>query len=150
MASTFLLLISILTLNYSAFSNFALKVDVGGDTGLTLSKECSNTCESSFCNVSPLLRYGKYCGVLYSGCPGEKPCDELDACCMKHDSCISANNNNYLSEVCNKDLLGCVERFKTAGSKAFKGNTCEVSDVTNTISAVMKAAVLAGRYIQKP
>ncbi|KAM0036518.1 putative phospholipase A(2) [Helianthus debilis subsp. tardiflorus] len=75
--------------------SFALKVDLGGDTGLSLSKECSKKCESSFCNVPPLLRYGKYCGLLYSGCPGEKPCDELDACCMKHDSCISANNSEY-------------------------------------------------------
>ncbi|GJW90005.1 phospholipase A2-alpha [Tanacetum coccineum] len=71
-------------------------VHVGGDTGLTLAKECSNKCESSFCKVPPLLRYGKYCGILYSGCPGEKPCDELDACCMKHDACISANNSEYL------------------------------------------------------
>ncbi|KAI7727923.1 hypothetical protein M8C21_003601 [Ambrosia artemisiifolia] len=154
MASFFLLLISILTLNYSSISLFALKVDLRADPGLSLSKECSKKCESSFCNglltVAPLLRYGKYCGLLYSGCPGEKPCDELDACCMKHDSCISANNNNYLSEVCNKGLLGCVERFKKAGSKTFKGNTCDVNDVTNTISAVMNAALLAGKYIQKP
>ncbi|GJW42179.1 phospholipase A2-alpha [Tanacetum coccineum] len=71
-------------------------IHVGGDTGLTLAKECSNKCESSFCKVPPLLRYGKYCGILYSGCPGEKPCDELDACCMKHDACISANNSEYL------------------------------------------------------
>ncbi|MFS8002194.1 putative phospholipase A(2) [Helianthus anomalus] len=150
MASSFLLLISILTLNYSAISLFALKVDLGGDADLSLSKECSKKCESSFCNVPPLLRYGKYCGLLYSGCPGEKPCDELDACCMNHDSCISANNNNYLSEVCNKGLLGCVQRFKKAGSKTFKGNTCDVNDVTNTINSVMNAALLAGKYIRKP
>ncbi|XP_076931438.1 phospholipase A2-alpha-like [Bidens hawaiensis] len=150
MASPFLLLISIFTLHFSAISLFALRVNVGADTSISLSKECSNKCESSFCNVPPLLRYGKYCGILYSGCPGEKPCDELDACCMKHDACISANNNNYLSEVCNQGLLGCVERFKKAGSKTFKGNTCDVDDVTTTIRAVMDAAILAGRYIHKP
>lgn len=38
--------------------------------------------------VPPFLRYGKYCGIMYSGCPGEQPCDGLDACCMKHDLCI--------------------------------------------------------------
>nr|GEX41993.1 phospholipase A2-alpha [Tanacetum cinerariifolium] len=98
MASPFYfhILVSIITLNYFAISLFALKVHVGGDTGLTLAKECSNKCESSFCKVPPLLRYGKYCGILYSGCPGEKPCDELDACCMKHDACISANNSEHL------------------------------------------------------
>ncbi|KAL8209401.1 hypothetical protein R6Q57_006133 [Mikania cordata] len=150
MASLIILLISILTLNSFVISTLALKVNVGADTGLRLSKECSNKCESSFCKVPPLLRYGKYCGILYSGCPGEKPCDELDACCMKHDACISANNNNYLNETCNQGLLGCVERFKKAGSKTFKGNTCDVDDVTTTISAVMDAAILAGRYIHKP
>ncbi|RZC13771.1 Phospholipase A2-alpha, partial [Glycine soja] len=50
------------------------------------------TCESSFCSV-PLLRYGKYCGLLYSGCPGEKPCDGLDACCIYHDKCVQAKNS---------------------------------------------------------
>ncbi|KAL8222932.1 hypothetical protein R6Q57_020331 [Mikania cordata] len=55
--------------------------------------------------------------------------------------------DNYLSEVCNKGLLGCVERFKKAGSKTFKGSTCDINDVTNTISVVMKAALLAGGYI---
>ncbi|XP_076895735.1 phospholipase A2 homolog 3-like [Bidens hawaiensis] len=149
MASFFPLFISILTLNYSAISLFALKVDLGAGTGLGLSKVCSNKCESSSCNVPPLLRYGKYCGILYGGCPGAKPCDELDACCMKHDSCISASKN-YLSEVCNKGLLDCVQRFKKAGSKTFKGNTCNVNDVTHTIDTVMNAALLAGKYIPKP
>ena len=34
------------------------------------------------------IRYGKYCGVGWSGCPGEKPCDDLDACCKVHDDCV--------------------------------------------------------------
>jgi secretory phospholipase A2 len=42
-----------------------------------------------------LLRYGKYCGLLYSGCPGEKPCDGLDACCMKHDQCVTVKNSEF-------------------------------------------------------
>ncbi|XP_028791860.1 phospholipase A2-alpha-like [Neltuma alba] len=55
---------------------------------VSLEKNCSRSCESSFCSVAPFLRYGKYCGLLYSGCPGERPCDGLDACCMKHDQCV--------------------------------------------------------------
>ncbi|KAM0036519.1 putative phospholipase A(2) [Helianthus debilis subsp. tardiflorus] len=62
----------------------------------------------------------------------------------------STTHDNYLSEVCNKGLLGCVQRFKKAGSKTFKGNTCDVNDVTNTINSVMNAALLAGKYIRKP
>lgn len=34
------------------------------------------------------IRYGKYCGVGWTGCPGEEPCDELDACCKVHDECV--------------------------------------------------------------
>lgn len=34
------------------------------------------------------IKYGKYCGVGYWGCAGEKPCDDLDACCMAHDNCV--------------------------------------------------------------
>ena len=34
------------------------------------------------------MRYGKYCGVGWSGCDGEEPCDDLDACCRDHDSCV--------------------------------------------------------------
>ncbi|KAG8099565.1 hypothetical protein GUJ93_ZPchr0013g35621 [Zizania palustris] len=48
---------------------------------------CSRTCESEYCvgtyAQAPLMRYGKYCGVSYTGCPGEHPCDALDACCNR-------------------------------------------------------------------
>jgi hypothetical protein len=52
--------------------------------------------------VPPFLRYGKYCGLLYSGCPGEKPCDGLDACCMNHDACVVKNSKFFLD---NKSLI---------------------------------------------
>jgi hypothetical protein len=34
------------------------------------------------------IRYGKFCGVGWSGCEGEEPCDDLDACCRDHDYCV--------------------------------------------------------------
>ncbi|KAE8780783.1 putative phospholipase A2-1-like protein [Hordeum vulgare] len=34
------------------------------------------------------IRYGKFCGVGWSGCEGEEPCDDLDACCRDHDHCV--------------------------------------------------------------
>lgn len=40
------------------------------------------------------IRYGKYCGVGWSGCPGEKPCDDLDACCKIHDDCVEKNGTS--------------------------------------------------------
>ena len=45
--------------------------------------------------VPPLLWYGKYCGIGYTGCPGEKPCDGLDACCKDHDACIGSDPSKY-------------------------------------------------------
>uniref|UniRef100_A0A2P2JPD0 Phospholipase A2 homolog 1 n=1 Tax=Rhizophora mucronata TaxID=61149 RepID=A0A2P2JPD0_RHIMU len=49
--------------------------------------KCSRTCVAMNCN-SIGIRYGKYCGVGWTGCPGEKPCDDLDACCKIHDECV--------------------------------------------------------------
>lgn len=39
------------------------------------------------------IRYGKFCGVGWTGCPGEKPCDDLDACCKIHDECVEKKGN---------------------------------------------------------
>ncbi|TXG48231.1 hypothetical protein EZV62_027525 [Acer yangbiense] len=49
--------------------------------------KCSRTCLAQNCN-SVGIRYGKPCGVEWTGCPGEKPCDDLDACCKNYDECV--------------------------------------------------------------
>ncbi|KAL3744364.1 hypothetical protein ACJRO7_013606 [Eucalyptus globulus] len=107
----------------------------------------SKKCESKL--LSPFLRYGKYCGLLYSRCPEERPYDSLDACCMKHDACIQAKNNDYLSQKCSQNLLNCMTNFKNSRGRTFKGSKCEVEDV-DVLSIVMEAALLAGRYLHKP
>ncbi|XP_020105053.1 phospholipase A2 homolog 3 isoform X2 [Ananas comosus] len=122
-------------------------VSPGGDS--VSKQECSRTCESEHCTVPPFLRYGKYCGILYSGCPGEKPCDALDACCMTHDACVQAHNNDYLSTGCNENLLNCLARVKEGG-QTFRGNKCMIEEVVDVISLVIEAAVLAGRVLHKP
>ncbi|PSR85220.1 Phospholipase [Actinidia chinensis var. chinensis] len=141
---------SLFALDFFLISVHALNIGIQVSPGLSLTKECSRKCESEFCKVPPFLRYGKYCGLLYSGCPGEKPCDGLDACCMKHDACIQAKNNDYLSTQCSQEFINCVAIFKRSGAKTFKGNTCPIEDVTNVITVVMDAALLAGRYLHKP
>ncbi|KAH9726146.1 phospholipase A2-alpha [Citrus sinensis] len=128
----------------------ALNIGVQSAYSAISSKDCSRKCESDFCSVPPFLRYGKYCGLLYSGCPGEKPCDGLDACCMKHDACVQAKNNDYLSQECSKNFIDCMEKFKRAGGRSFKGNTCGVEEVIDVIIVVMEAALLAGRVLHKP
>lgn len=49
----------------------------------------------SFDAIAFGIRYGKFCGVGWSGCPGEKPCDDLDACCMAHDECVGKAGNFF-------------------------------------------------------
>ncbi|RZC89299.1 hypothetical protein C5167_029205 [Papaver somniferum] len=147
----FVLLISSFILYFSCPSVYALNVGVQTTgTGVSLMKECSRKCESEFCSVPPFLRYGKYCGLLYSGCPGERPCDGLDACCMKHDVCIQLKNNDYLSEECSQTFLNCMKNFKDSGGRTFKGNKCDVGEVVDIISLVIDAALLAGKVLHKP
>ncbi|KAG2535862.1 phospholipase A2 homolog 3-like isoform X3 [Panicum virgatum] len=100
------------------------------------------------CTAPPFLRYGKYCGILYSGCPGEAPCDALDACCMHHDNCVQARKD-YLSTGCNEALLDCLARLRE-GTSTFEGNKCMIDEVIDVISLVIEAAVVAGRVLHKP
>ncbi|CAI0627987.1 unnamed protein product [Linum tenue] len=148
-------LLPLLPVLFSFFSTAVDGLTVGVQAidrpgGVVLSKECSRKCESEFCSVPPFLRYGKYCGLLYSGCPGEKPCDGLDSCCMNHDLCVQSKNNDYLSEECSQNLINCMKNFIKSGAHSFKGSTCEATDVVDVISVVMDAALLAGRYLHRP
>ncbi|KAM0853430.1 hypothetical protein ACQ4PT_051081 [Festuca glaucescens] len=121
--------------------------DVDGD-GVSKQQACSRTCESDHCTTAPFLRYGKYCGILYSGCPGERPCDPLDACCMRHDYCVQAKND-YLSTQCNESLLECLAELREGGG-TFEGNKCMIDEVIDVITVVIEAAVVAGRVLHKP
>ncbi|KAG9458587.1 hypothetical protein H6P81_003095 [Aristolochia fimbriata] len=148
-----LLLFSSVFLFFLPFSVQVGALNVGiqsTDGSVSISKECSKTCESDFCSVPPFLRYGKYCGLLYSGCPGEKPCDGLDACCRNHDACVQSKNNDYLSQQCSQNFLDCITRFKDSGAPTFNGNKCMVEEVVDVLSVVMEAAILAGRLLHKP
>ncbi|CAN0901300.1 Phospholipase A2-alpha [Linum grandiflorum] len=146
----FVLLLLVVSLGLTAVDGLNIGVQATDHPDVTLSKECSRKCESAFCAVPPLLRYGKYCGLLYSGCPGEIPCDGLDSCCMKHDLCVQSKNNDYLSAECSEKLVNCMKNFIKSGAHSFKGSTCEATDVIDVISVVMDAALLAGRYLHRP
>lgn len=53
-------------------------------------------CFDWFVDLAVGIRYGKFCGVGWTGCPGEKPCDDLDACCKIHDECVSDKGNKFV------------------------------------------------------
>ncbi|CAO2147039.1 unnamed protein product [Urochloa humidicola] len=129
------LLLAIIVSNHS-FAAASIFGDAASD--------CSRTCESEHCAAAPLMRYGKYCGVRYTGCPGETPCDALDACCMLHDACVQATDNDYLNIWCNQSLLDCVAAARQeAVAATFEGNQCNVTEVADEITSVVEAAVYA-------
>ncbi|WOL18497.1 hypothetical protein Cni_G27294 [Canna indica] len=113
-------------------------------------QQCSRKCESQHCHVPPFLKYGKYCGILYTGCPGEKPCDAIDACCLVHDSCVESKNNDYLSQECNANFLNCILKVKESGKASFKGSNCTVEEVVDVMTVVMEAALFAGGVLHNP
>ncbi|XP_072991699.1 phospholipase A2 homolog 3-like [Typha latifolia] len=149
-----LLLLAVVAVVFSTTTpSYALNVGIhtlgySGDDSV-IEQQCSRTCESEHCTTAPLLRYGKYCGIMYTGCPGEEPCDALDACCMIHDACVQTNNDDYLNTKCNQNLLNCLGNVRDGGS-TFKGNKCMVEEVVDVIAVVIEAAVLAGRVLHKP
>jgi len=125
---------------------FLLLQSVFGSSNTLLLKDCSNGCESKFCREAPILRYGRYCGVFYTGCNGEAPCDGLDSCCKDHDYCIT-RTRNYLNVQCNQKLLGCLSAYISSGQGQFRGTKCRSQTVVNTIDFAIKAGVWIGRRI---
>jgi len=112
-------------------------------------EDCSNLCESKFCREAPVLRYGRYCGVFYTGCHNEAPCDGLDSCCKDHDYCITSSGS-YLNVQCNQKLLDCLSAFLSSGQPQFAGATCRSQTVVNTIEFAIKAGVWIGSRVPPP
>ncbi|KAK1312258.1 putative caffeoyl-CoA O-methyltransferase [Acorus calamus] len=73
---------------------------------------CSKSCVAENCN-SIGIRYGKYCGVGWTGCAGEKPCDDLDACCKVHDECVE--KKGMTSVKCHEKFKSCIKRVQKSG-----------------------------------
>ncbi|XP_031488199.1 probable phospholipase A2 homolog 1 isoform X1 [Nymphaea colorata] len=77
---------------------------------------CSKTCVAENCN-SLGIRYGKFCGVGWSGCPGESPCDDLDACCKLHDECVE--KKGMMNVKCHEKFKNCIRKVKKSGKVGF-------------------------------
>ncbi|KAL2610836.1 hypothetical protein R1flu_022528 [Riccia fluitans] len=112
---------------------------------------CSDVCESDHCTDPSRLRYGKYCGVGYSGCKGAAPCDGLDACCQQHDDCVGTESDDLEEDgttntTCSDWLLKCVQEWNhsTGAHDQFQGSSCSRQDVVNSIAVVTQQAT--GRY----
>jgi hypothetical protein len=66
--------------------------------------KCATKC---LCTSGGVVPYGRYCGFLYTGCPGMEPCDDADECCKTHDECVNARG--YTDRNCTIAFTKCQE-----------------------------------------
>uniref|UniRef100_A0A3Q7I4F7 Phospholipase A2 homolog 1 n=1 Tax=Solanum lycopersicum TaxID=4081 RepID=A0A3Q7I4F7_SOLLC len=85
------------------------------------------------------IRYGKYCGVGWSGCPGEKPCDDLDACCKIHDECVE--KNGMTNVICHEKFKRCIKKVQKSGKAGFTRD-CPYDVAVPTMVQGMDMAIL--------
>ncbi|KAK1354858.1 hypothetical protein POM88_048114 [Heracleum sosnowskyi] len=103
---------------------------------------CSTTCVAQNCNTIG-IRYGKYCGVGWSGCPGEKPCDDLDACCKVHDDCVGQKGMNNVK--CHEKFKRCIKKVQKSGKPGFS-TVCPVDVVVPTMDQGMDMAIMFSQF----
>ncbi|XP_042395725.1 probable phospholipase A2 homolog 1 [Zingiber officinale] len=99
---------------------------------------CSRRCVAENCNTIG-IRYGKFCGVGWTGCPGEKPCDELDACCKAHDECVE--KKGLMSVPCHDKFKRCIEKVKKTNKVGFS-KECPYETAMPTMIQGMDMAIL--------
>ncbi|EYU41607.1 hypothetical protein ABFS82_10G042500 [Erythranthe guttata] len=104
--------------------------------------ECSRTCAAVNCN-SIGIRYGKYCGVGWTGCAGEKPCDDLDACCKIHDDCVEKNGMTNIK--CHEKFKRCIKKVHKSGKKGFS-ESCPYDTAVPTMVQGMDMAILFSQF----
>ncbi|GFY98431.1 phospholipase A2 family protein [Actinidia rufa] len=103
---------------------------------------CSKTCVAENCN-SVGIRYGKYCGVGWTGCPGEKPCDDLDACCQIHDECVE--KKGLVSVKCHQKFKSCIKKVHKSGKVGFS-RECPYDTAVPTMVQGMDMAILLSQF----
>ncbi|KAG9456571.1 hypothetical protein H6P81_001079 [Aristolochia fimbriata] len=106
---------------------------------------CSKTCVVQNCNTFG-IRYGKYCGVGWTGCPGEKPCDDLDACCKTHDECVE--KKGIMSVKCHEKFKSCIKKIQKSGKVGFSED-CPYEIAVPTMTQGMDMAILFSQFTAK-
>ncbi|KMS95816.1 hypothetical protein BVRB_004730 [Beta vulgaris subsp. vulgaris] len=105
--------------------------------------QCSKQCIAFNCdNVG--IKYGKYCGVGYSGCAGEKPCDDVDACCKIHDDCVDKHGMTNVK--CHEKFKRCIRKVQRSGKTGFS-KECPYDVVVPTMVQGMDMAILMSQLV---
>ncbi|GLJ42773.1 hypothetical protein SUGI_0886950 [Cryptomeria japonica] len=103
---------------------------------------CSRECIVQDCN-SLGIKYGKYCGVGWSGCPGEKPCDDLDECCKQHDECVE--KKGMMNVKCHEKFKKCIKKVQKSGKAGFS-KKCPYDVAVPTMTQGMDMAIMFSQF----
>ncbi|KAL3829963.1 hypothetical protein ACJIZ3_018765 [Penstemon smallii] len=103
---------------------------------------CGKTCVAVNCNTIG-IRYGKFCGVGYTGCLGEKPCDHVDACCKIHDECVGKHGVTSIN--CHESFKRCLGHVQKSGKVGFSTN-CTYDIAVPTMIRGMDMAILVSGF----
>eukprot|EP01018_Ginkgo_biloba_P039611 Gb_39978 [translate_table: standard] len=133
--------IFILVISPNAFHSFAF-ASSSHKTNKTNEPNCSRVCVVQECN-SLGIRYGKYCGVGWTGCPGEKPCDDLDECCKVHDQCVG--NKGLMNIKCHEKFKKCIKKVLKSGKVGFS-EQCPYEVAVPTMTQGMDMAIMFSQF----
>uniref|UniRef100_A0A803NU87 Uncharacterized protein n=1 Tax=Cannabis sativa TaxID=3483 RepID=A0A803NU87_CANSA len=89
------------------------------------------------------IRYGKFCGVGWTGCPGEKPCDDLDACCKIHDECVTKKGLTNIK--CHEKFKSCIKKVHKSGKVGFSRD-CPYETAVPTMVQGMDFAIMLSQF----
>lgn len=104
--------------------------------------KCSRTCVAKNCNTVG-IRYGKYCGVGWTGCPGELPCDDVDACCKIHDECVDKKGLTNIK--CHEKFKRCIKKAQKSGKVGFSKD-CPYDTAVPTMIQGMDMAIMLSQF----
>ncbi|PNH10697.1 Phospholipase A2-beta [Tetrabaena socialis] len=93
---------------------------------------CAKSCHTINCDNMG-IRYGRYCGVGHGGCAGVEPCDPVDLCCKRHDTCVE--KSSVFDNRCHKRFLKCLGKHVNKDDEGFAPQTCPYSLVIPTMKA---------------
>nr|ADE77457.1 unknown [Picea sitchensis] len=118
------------------------QIVVASKANRTSQPNCSRACVVQDCN-SFGIRYGKYCGVGWTGCPGEEPCDDLDACCKLHDECVE--KKGMMNVKCHEKFKKCIKKVQKSGKPGFS-EQCSYDVAVPTMTQGMDMAIMFSQF----
>lgn len=99
---------------------------------------CARQCAAEDCGAIG-IRWGRYCGVTHTGCPGTSACDDYDTCCMAHDSCVTGGGLSAADQRCHDVFIKCLEDAEAAKAPTWSG-ACSARQIVKTMTSGIRMA----------